>query len=53
MQLFFSAGLEYELGFERQLETIIDRLKRRHLHRNAVSDRKSTAEKVEFLKETD
>jgi uncharacterized protein (DUF924 family) len=50
LRLFDAPGMEYNLDFERQHKTIIDRFGR-YPHRNAALGRTSTPEEIEFLKQ--
>ena len=48
VRLFSQPGLENSLDFEMRHKAIIDRFGR-YPHRNAILDRQSTAEELEFL----
>jgi uncharacterized protein (DUF924 family) len=50
LHLFAAPGLEKNLDFEHKHKAIIDRFGR-YPHRNAILDRPSTAEELEFLKQ--
>jgi uncharacterized protein (DUF924 family) len=49
LQLFEANGIQNNIEFERRHKAIIDRFGR-YPHRNAMLDRSSTAEEIEFLK---
>jgi len=52
VKLFDQPGVEFNLEFELKHKAIIDRFGR-YPHRNAILGRESSAEELDFLKQSD